>query len=112
MSAVGLEMGVSVLLGYGAGWWVDGKLGTEPWGGIVGICLGFAAGVRSMWRLAKQIEYEASLETEDQAQPTGDWPEDSPPEGSKSEDDWPEERAWPEGEWPEDQGSSNDEDAV
>jgi F0F1-type ATP synthase assembly protein I len=62
MSAVGLEMGVSVLLGYGAGWWVDTKLDSAPWGGIVGITLGFAAGVRSLWRLAQQIDREAAAE--------------------------------------------------
>lgn len=62
MSAVGLEMAVSVGLGYGVGWWIDGKLGSTPWGGIIGIAFGFAAGVRSMWRLAQQIDREAAAE--------------------------------------------------
>jgi F0F1-type ATP synthase assembly protein I len=71
MSAVGLEMGVSVLLGYGAGWWVDGKIDSAPWGGVIGISMGFAAGVRSMWRLAKQIDRESAAEEAAEAGPRG-----------------------------------------
>jgi F0F1-type ATP synthase assembly protein I len=42
---MGTAMAVTVLLGLGAGYWVDGKLGTRPIfflvGGVVGL---FAAG--------------------------------------------------------------------
>lgn len=61
-SAAGIEMAVSVLLGYGAGWWVDGKWGTDPWGMIVGICFGFAAGLRSLWKTAQRIERASAAE--------------------------------------------------
>ncbi len=64
-SAAGIEMALSVLLGYGAGWWVDGKLDSDPWGMIIGICFGFAAGVRSLMQAAKRIE--RASEAEDRA---------------------------------------------
>ena len=36
---IGLELAVSVLLGFWAGYWLDGKLGTSPW-----LMLGCSAG--------------------------------------------------------------------
>ena len=56
MSAVGMELGLSVVVGYGLGWFVDTKAGTGPWGGIVGIALGFTAGIRSILRTVKLAE--------------------------------------------------------
>ncbi len=47
-SAVGLEMGVAVILGLLVGRWLDGKAGTTPWLMIVFICFGFAAGLRAV----------------------------------------------------------------
>ncbi|NLB88128.1 MAG: AtpZ/AtpI family protein [Syntrophomonadaceae bacterium] len=31
------------------GWWLDGKLGTEPWLTVLGVLLGVATGFKSMW---------------------------------------------------------------
>ena len=42
-SAVGLEMGVAVAIGYGLGWYLDSKLGTKPTFTLVGLLLGIAA---------------------------------------------------------------------
>ena len=36
---------ISVLIGYGAGWWLDQRFGTEPWLQIVGFLIGAAAGL-------------------------------------------------------------------
>lgn len=51
LSSVGLELALSVLIGLFAGRWLDRKLGSDPWLMIVGICLGFAAGLRSLMKM-------------------------------------------------------------
>jgi len=51
-SALGLEMALSVVIGMGIGYYLDRWLGTGPWLMIVWIGLGFAAGVRSLYRAA------------------------------------------------------------
>jgi ATP synthase protein I len=51
-SALGLEMALSVVIGMGIGYYLDQWLGTGPWLMIVWISLGFAAGVRSLYRAA------------------------------------------------------------
>lgn len=51
-SALGLEMALSVVIGMGIGYYLDRWLGTGPWLTIVWIGLGFAAGVRSLYRAA------------------------------------------------------------
>jgi F0F1-type ATP synthase assembly protein I len=50
LSSVGIELALSVLLGLFAGRWLDGKLGTSPWLMILLLCVGFAAGLRSLMR--------------------------------------------------------------
>ncbi|HZT27980.1 MAG TPA: AtpZ/AtpI family protein [Pseudolabrys sp.] len=46
------EMVAGVLVGAGLGWLLDGWLGTSPWGLIVFLLLGFAAGVLNVMRAA------------------------------------------------------------
>ncbi len=58
-STVGLEMAVSVLLGLFAGRWLDGKAGTTPWLMILGLTLGFAAGLRSVMRFVRLADRDA-----------------------------------------------------
>jgi len=41
---IGLELAVSVLLGFWAGYWLDGKTGTSPWLMLGGAAGGMAAG--------------------------------------------------------------------
>ena len=56
VSAVGIELAVSVLVGLLFGHWLDDKLGTTPWLMIVFLMLGFAAGFRALLRSAKRAE--------------------------------------------------------
>ena len=42
--SLGIELMVAILLFFGAGWWLDGKLGTEPFLMLGGALLGMAAG--------------------------------------------------------------------
>jgi ATP synthase protein I len=44
-----------VLVGAGLGWLIDRLLGTSPWGLIVLLLLGFAAGVLTVMRSAGVI---------------------------------------------------------
>lgn len=47
-SGLGLTFGVTVTLFALGGWWLDGRLGSSPWGLLVGTGLGFAGGLISM----------------------------------------------------------------
>ena len=63
-SAIGLEMGVSVIVGLLFGHWLDTELGTAPWLMIVFVALGFAAGVRAVMRGVKRADAAASAQDE------------------------------------------------
>lgn len=58
-SAGALEMGVSVVIGLAIGYWLDGILGTAPWMALFWLVCGAAAGIRSLYRLAKRLERES-----------------------------------------------------
>ncbi|MGQ0645982.1 MAG: AtpZ/AtpI family protein [Gemmatimonadaceae bacterium] len=49
-AGVGLQFAVSIIAFLYAGQWVDGKLGTAPWGMIVGVFTGGGAAFYSMYR--------------------------------------------------------------
>ena len=42
--SLGIELMAAILLFFAAGWWLDGKLGTEPFLMLGGALLGMAAG--------------------------------------------------------------------
>lgn len=60
LASVGLEMGVSVLIGWAFGYWLDGKLGTKPWLMLLFLLFGVAAGFRGMISAAKKAMREGS----------------------------------------------------
>jgi ATP synthase protein I len=68
-SALGLEMAISVVIGLAIGYYLDKWLGTSPWLTIVWIGLGFAAGVRSLYRSAKRSEKELEKLEEEKRKP-------------------------------------------
>jgi ATP synthase protein I len=47
---IGLELVVAVGFGTGLGWLIDQGLGSRPWAMLVGLLLGFAAGLLNVWR--------------------------------------------------------------
>jgi F0F1-type ATP synthase assembly protein I len=57
-ATVGLELVLSLLLGYLAGRWLDGRFGTEPYLGSIGAGFGAIAGFRAVWRAAKRMSAE------------------------------------------------------
>lgn len=62
LSSVGLELALSVLIGLFAGRWIDRRLGSDPWLMIVGICLGFAAGLRSLMKMMEKAAKAAEID--------------------------------------------------
>ena len=64
LSTIGLELGLSIALGYLGGRWLDGKLGTEPWLQWIGLALGLAAGARSLYRVVRRAQ--RMMEEEDE----------------------------------------------
>jgi ATP synthase protein I len=61
---VGLEFGLSLLVGLFGGRWLDGKLGTHHWLTVIGAGFGIAAGYRAIYRAAKAANREAEREDE------------------------------------------------
>ena len=61
-ATVGLEFGLSLLVGLFAGRWLDQKLGTAHWLTFLGFGFGIAAGYRAIYRAAKAANREAELE--------------------------------------------------
>ena len=70
-SALGLEMALSVVIGLAVGYYRDRWLGTSPWLTIVWLGIGFAAGVRSLYRSAVQSEKDLEKIEEEKRKPGG-----------------------------------------
>jgi ATP synthase protein I len=53
LSTIGLSFVFALVLGFGAGYWLDRTLGTQPWLSFMGFFLGLAAGVLNVYRVLK-----------------------------------------------------------
>jgi ATP synthase protein I len=51
LSTIGMSFVFALVIGFGAGFWLDGRLGTKPWLSFVGFFLGLAAGVLNVYRV-------------------------------------------------------------
>ena len=71
-SALGLEMAISVIIGLAVGYYLDRWLGTSPWLTVVWIGIGFAAGVRSLYRAAIRSEKDLERDEEKKRKPGGE----------------------------------------
>lgn len=56
----GAEFGVSVAVGIGLGLLIDHFAGTKPWGLLIMMMFGFAAGIRSVMRAYRELNAEAA----------------------------------------------------
>lgn len=58
-STVGLELVLSMVLGWAAGRWLDRHFGWHGQAAMVGAILGIYAGFRAIWKAAKAMQREA-----------------------------------------------------
>jgi len=61
-SSMGLELGLSVVVGFLIGSWLDEWLATEPWFLLVFGIAGIVAGYRSIFRLVKRVQADSESE--------------------------------------------------
>lgn len=57
-SVIGFELAGSIIVGGAIGYWLDLKLGTDPWMFIFWVICGFIAGFRSLYLMTKKIMKE------------------------------------------------------
>ncbi len=55
LSYLGIFFGVAILIGYGAGRWIERRWGGAPWPSLGGVLLGVAAGFRELYRVARRF---------------------------------------------------------
>ncbi|HEY5933202.1 MAG TPA: AtpZ/AtpI family protein [Kofleriaceae bacterium] len=70
-SSVGLEMGVSVIIGLVVGTAMDRWLGTAPWMLFLWLAFGLAAGFRGVLRAVKRADRAAEAEAREDAEARG-----------------------------------------
>lgn len=58
-ASVGIEMAVATVIGWGFGYYLDGRFGTYPYLMLVFLLLGVAAGFKGLIRAGKQAQREA-----------------------------------------------------
>ncbi len=56
LSTMGLEMGLSLVVGFFLGQFLDKKLAITPWGSIMGLFLGLAAALRSIYQKIRNLQ--------------------------------------------------------
>ena len=54
VGSVGLSFVIALLIGTVGGWWLDQHFGWKPWGFLVGMMLGLAAGIRNVYQVTKK----------------------------------------------------------
>ena len=67
----GLELAVTVVLGYFGGRWLDGRFGTT-YLAYVGLLLGIVAGFRNLFSLARGAQASANSSTDKPQDPSSD----------------------------------------
>ena len=65
-SAVGMEMGIAVGIGYGVGSWLDEKFGTKPYLMMLMLLFGIAAGFKGIIDAARRSVRDAAKEEEEE----------------------------------------------
>ena len=55
LSTIGLAFVFALVLGFGAGVWLDRRLGTSPWLSLIGFAMGLAAGILNVVRTMQSV---------------------------------------------------------
>jgi ATP synthase protein I len=63
--SAGLEIAVSILIGYYGGRYLDGKFGTAPWLAWIGFAAGVGSAVKAVLRLVRS--YQRTIKKEEDA---------------------------------------------
>ena len=66
---LGLEIVLSILIGYFGGHWLDGRAGTDPWLSIVGFFFGCAAAGKAIHRTWKEMGAVTAREEREHGNP-------------------------------------------
>ena len=69
IASVGLEMGGCVAVGYFFGAWLDGQLGSEPWGMAFFLFCGFGAAAKGLMRVARRARRVAARSEQTDSRP-------------------------------------------
>ncbi len=69
-STLGLEIVLSVMLGFFGGRWLDGKLDTAPYLSVVGFFFGCGAAVKSLMRIMKEMQQITKREEREHGNPS------------------------------------------
>jgi F0F1-type ATP synthase assembly protein I len=56
LSTVGFSFVLAIVIGVGAGYYIDQKFGTSPWGFLIGFLFGIVAGVLNVYRAQKFLK--------------------------------------------------------
>ncbi|MCY0898697.1 MAG: AtpZ/AtpI family protein [Firmicutes bacterium] len=54
-AALAAQLVVAIVLGYGIGHWLDGRLHTAPWLTIIGVLMGIVAGFVGLFQLSRVL---------------------------------------------------------
>lgn len=55
LSTIGLAFVFALMMGFGAGFWLDARLGTKPWLSLLGFAVGLAAGILNVIRTMQAV---------------------------------------------------------
>ncbi len=55
LSTIGLAFVLALVMGFGAGFWLDARLGTKPWLSLAGFAAGMAAGILNVVRTMQAV---------------------------------------------------------
>lgn len=70
---LGLEIVLSIMLGFFGGRWLDAKLGTDPYLGVLGFFFGCGAAAKSILRTMKEMKAVTEREEKEQGNPRPTW---------------------------------------
>jgi ATP synthase protein I len=79
-ATVGLEFGLSLLVGLFGGRWLDTKLGTAHWLTFIGFGFGVAAGYRAIYRAAQAANRDAERQDKEERAQRDRYHDDDPAE--------------------------------
>ncbi|MFT3774303.1 MAG: AtpZ/AtpI family protein [Minicystis sp.] len=80
---LGLEIVMSVMLGFFGGRWLDGRLGTDPYLSVLGFFFGCGAAVKSILRTLNEMKAITAREEREHGNPAPVW--DRPDDRARDE---------------------------